>query len=477
MLMKPVLFIAVIPIFWGLYSIGQNTGIGTTTPQAILDITANNSGILIPRLTTAQKNALSNPPKGLMLFDSSLNQLHIYSGSGWSNVSAAGNDFWQSQFTGAEQMVRNNTPTYRRVMVGDRPIQTSVGFSNSPNGALTVWSRVSQITDFNNYLTMDGQGIQARSQNFTMAGPQFEDNLLLNRYGGNVGIGTAPEHSKLEVAGTVGASAAMFGVGKTGISIQADNPEIGFNYFYNNGTKTMKAGYGANMGMYPNNGDVYIGTFSAYTSNADWGEINSAGYQQVITVKQTGHVGIGTTTPEAKLHVITDKPTGTAIQAIGKGVETFDFNPGAGMWRSYDHKPGLKAIAQEGGAAIEIAGPVTVTQFSNDFVYDVIPQESNAANAGYTVQLPNGIWAIMISGNNSPFVQAGWPDKKYIWVTPYFVSNETTPFILPTFTMLHYNSTRGGIWFLMNDDPIQAGKPQIRLSVMYVRQNPSAGPL
>lgn len=48
----------------------QNVGIGTTTPNAsaALDVSSNNKGILIPRLDSAQRVAISNPAEGLMVY-------------------------------------------------------------------------------------------------------------------------------------------------------------------------------------------------------------------------------------------------------------------------------------------------------------------------------------------------------------------------------------------------------------------------
>src|SRR5947209_637865 len=48
-----------------------NVGIGTTTPNAsaILDLTAVTQGFLVPRMSTTQKLGISNPAKGLLVFD------------------------------------------------------------------------------------------------------------------------------------------------------------------------------------------------------------------------------------------------------------------------------------------------------------------------------------------------------------------------------------------------------------------------
>ncbi len=50
---------------------GQSVGIGTTDPDttAILDIFSTDRGLLIPRLTTAQRNAIQDPAHTLMIFN------------------------------------------------------------------------------------------------------------------------------------------------------------------------------------------------------------------------------------------------------------------------------------------------------------------------------------------------------------------------------------------------------------------------
>ena len=59
----------------------NNVGIGTTTPDAsaVLDLSANDKGILIPRLTSAQRVAIANPANGLMVFDTDVDCFHYYS--------------------------------------------------------------------------------------------------------------------------------------------------------------------------------------------------------------------------------------------------------------------------------------------------------------------------------------------------------------------------------------------------------------
>lgn len=71
------------------FSFGQ-VGIGTTNPDltSILDVTANNKGILIPRLTSAQLNSIVSPPQSLMVYNTDVNLYYYYSSasSAWMPV-------------------------------------------------------------------------------------------------------------------------------------------------------------------------------------------------------------------------------------------------------------------------------------------------------------------------------------------------------------------------------------------------------
>ncbi|WGK65594.1 hypothetical protein [Croceiramulus getboli] len=65
-------------------------GIGTTTPEAsaILDINSTSQGLLPPRMTTAQRNAIVSPAPGLVVYDSDEGVHYAYSGSSWNAMSA-----------------------------------------------------------------------------------------------------------------------------------------------------------------------------------------------------------------------------------------------------------------------------------------------------------------------------------------------------------------------------------------------------
>ncbi len=66
----------------------QNVGIGTTTPAASaqLDVSANNKGLLIPRLTSAQRTSIASPASGLMVYDTDTKSFWFYSGTNWTSL-------------------------------------------------------------------------------------------------------------------------------------------------------------------------------------------------------------------------------------------------------------------------------------------------------------------------------------------------------------------------------------------------------
>lgn len=58
----------------GLFSLQAQVGINTNTPNAsaALDVTSTDKGILIPRMTTIQKTAITTPAEGLLVYDTTL---------------------------------------------------------------------------------------------------------------------------------------------------------------------------------------------------------------------------------------------------------------------------------------------------------------------------------------------------------------------------------------------------------------------
>lgn len=72
-----------------LNSSTDQVGIGTSSPnaRAKVQIDSTTQGFLTPRMTSAQKNAISSPPNGLEVWDTDLNEKQVYTGSAWVALS------------------------------------------------------------------------------------------------------------------------------------------------------------------------------------------------------------------------------------------------------------------------------------------------------------------------------------------------------------------------------------------------------
>jgi hypothetical protein len=71
-------------------STGNRVGIGTTTPDgsAILDLTSTSKGLLLSRMTSAQRDAIISPADGLMIYNSTTNSFDGRAGGAWKPVGA-----------------------------------------------------------------------------------------------------------------------------------------------------------------------------------------------------------------------------------------------------------------------------------------------------------------------------------------------------------------------------------------------------
>ena len=68
----------------GTVGIGLDAELGNDC--AVLQVTSTTKGVLFPRLTTVQKNAIPSPVAGLQVYDTTLNEMSFYNGSAWVSM-------------------------------------------------------------------------------------------------------------------------------------------------------------------------------------------------------------------------------------------------------------------------------------------------------------------------------------------------------------------------------------------------------
>lgn len=97
--------------------------------SAMLDVSSNSKGVLFPRMTTAQRNGITNPAKGLTVYDSTSDQLYI-------NIGSPASPSWTS-FSAGHLWSRSGTDTY----LSNSGDQVGIGIS-SPAEKLQVQGNI-----------------------------------------------------------------------------------------------------------------------------------------------------------------------------------------------------------------------------------------------------------------------------------------------------------------------------------------------
>ncbi len=120
------LFATIIVLFIGVNTLFSQVAVNTdgsaADNSAILDVKSTNKGMLIPRMTKTQRDAISSPATGLMVFNTTDSSFYYYSGNSWTLIKN-GNINWK----------RSDTD----LSVADTTNNVGIGTSN-PSGTFEV---------------------------------------------------------------------------------------------------------------------------------------------------------------------------------------------------------------------------------------------------------------------------------------------------------------------------------------------------
>ncbi len=124
-----------------VYNTTGEVGIGTSTPAATaaLDVSSTTKGVLIPRMTAAQKSAISSPSNGLLIFQTDAPAgFYFYNGSAWISISNPGtttrflphsNNF--AHFAGLQSLSSLASGSYVALNNSDLVIDVPSGYSSN----------------------------------------------------------------------------------------------------------------------------------------------------------------------------------------------------------------------------------------------------------------------------------------------------------------------------------------------------------
>jgi|GEM_PF-3032591 hypothetical protein len=164
----------------------------TANGAAIIRAQSTTAGRLIPNMTSSQRTLIASPPKGLLVFDTDTGTFWFHNGTAWAQL-GGGASYWTP--TDGATNLSTNYPAYT---LGGGTNTAGLLSGAGTDGTLRIFSPSILVAP---YLNLDGASIQARSMTI-FTGVKSENNLLLNPFGGNIGVGMSTPHAPLQFAST-----------------------------------------------------------------------------------------------------------------------------------------------------------------------------------------------------------------------------------------------------------------------------------
>ncbi len=307
-----ILFIA-LSLFSSLSAqVAINTDGSAADASAILDVKSTTRGMLVPRMTKAQRDAISSPATGLMIYQTDdVSGFYFYSGSGWvlfsggaaelndlSDARTGGKSVFLGENSGINDDLTDNENTFTGYKAGESnttgnnnvAVGSNALFANASgkeNTAAGSYALKSNTASYNSAFGFQAMYKNINGQNNTAVGQK----ALYTNTGGwsNTAVGTVALYSN------TGSSNSSFGhASMQNNTTGSNNNAFGQYALYSNhgGGNNIAIGNSAQYSNVSGDKNIAIGESALY-SNLSADSNTAVGYEALMHTTVTGNTGLG----------------------------------------------------------------------------------------------------------------------------------------------------------------------------------------
>ncbi len=363
--MKKTLLLLTLPVIacqLAAQSVSINSTGATPHPSAMLDVQSNAKGLLIPRMTTAERTSIATPAEGLLVFDNETASFWFYKTTGWTELvtgGGSGTNNWSlngthifNNNTGNVGIGTNNPPVkltlqtpintlgFQHIGGADSIVVTegiggvsaSIGTSTfhafrinaGGQGRLQIYPTGDVVVGDNSVGSIGKLTVKTTNNADGISHIGDGGNILKTRMGGSsAGIGTfSPTHMRIFCNGRSDIFIAS-ATGNVGIGVNDDNPLFKLDVGGRMRLRTQSDGNSAGIWMNnpANTNTIAFMGVADQVSTGFYGNVSGWG---LIMNTNTGNVGIGTLNPTYKLSVNGDIRTKEVVVEANWADYVFD---------------------------------------------------------------------------------------------------------------------------------------------------------
>jgi hypothetical protein len=365
--------------------VGINTDGSDPDASAMLDVKSTTKGLLIPRMTSAERIRIVSPAVGLLVYETTSNAVWTYNGTAWEKLGSG------TQWTTSSNNIYNSNSG--NVGIGTtNPEEKLHLLGNMRINGTNPIIQFQQSAVNKGFLQLSGNNLRLGTNlgntngNFIVR-MNGEERLFIDS-AGKVGIGTTEPTSKLEVAG--------------GVFLNSPAPKLKF--------KNGGSIFDFSTVDFLNVADEVKFRLLQAGNNFTLGRPNSFGIESDLKFNtETGNIGINTV-PHATDKIYADGSIRLTGGARVLRFETSQGGTGTGQLVSTKYAPGIHFI-REGGDILGKMEYVDTADFANflRFHTGAVPSNDLIINSSHEVGI----------GTKDPqaklHVQGGAGDQLRIW--------------------------------------------------------------